>query len=200
MHCVNVTVAPAALKPQESKEDDNWDYKEETRVFKEETTETHLHLAVGKIADAIVGTVTSMATGGALAPYLLKSLKDTVVSAGWGASDKRDKLVKKLFGENRLLYIEIEKVSRYTHKEAMGSKRSKLMLEADTKLLMMTALNKATKRELRNMKHRQAQDKLKYINESKGWSDKREEKVRSGGNVDKTESTFCKRTELCLMM
>ena len=197
MLCLNVAGAPAELKPQESKAEDNWDYKEETRVFTEDTTRTDLHLAVGRIADAIVGVVAGMASGGALGPYLLKSLKDTVVSAGWGSSDKRDKLVKKLFGTDILLYIEIEKICRTSDKKAMGSTRSTLYVEADTKLLMMKALNEATKEQLRNMKQHQATDKLKYINESKGWSDKREEKVKSGGNGDNAERAFCKGSELC---
>ena len=197
LHCVNVAGAPAMLKRQESKVDDNWDYKEETRVFTEDTTQTDLHLAVGKIADAIVGVVAGMASGEALGPYLLKSLKDTVVSAGWGSSDKRDKLVKKLFGNDILLYIEIEKICRSSNKKAMGSTRNTLNLEADTKLLMMRALNKATKEQLRNMKQHQAMDKLKYITESKGWRDKREEKVKSRMNADNAECLLCQRSELC---
>ena len=203
---MNVAGAPAELKRQENKEDDNWDYKEDRRVYEEKTTATELHLAVGKIADAIVGTVTAMASGGTLAPFLLKSLRGAVVNASWSASDKRDKLVKKEIGEKVMVFIEIDKFSQSSNKGLMGSTRSTLNVKADTKFLVATALNDAAIRKLQNMKRAQMADKLNYIKEAQLWSAKEEEKAKNGGkgggkiDRDRTECTFCQRTELCHIM
>ena len=177
--------------------DDNWDYREERRVYEEDTTATELNIAVGKIADAIVGTVTAMASGGALAPLLLKSLRDTVVSAGWSSTDKRDKLVKKVFGRNVCIYLEIDKITQTTNKKVMGSTRSSLHLCADTKFLMMTALNKLAKEQLHDMKAKEAEDKLQYINAADGWRAEQKRKIKDG---DRIESTFCQRSEMCSIM
>ena len=195
---MNVAGAPAALNRQENKEDDNWDYKEDRRVYEEETTATELHLAVGKIADAIVGTVTAMASGGTLAPFLLKSLRGAVVNASWSASDKRDKLVKKEIGEKVMVFIEIDKFSQSSNKGLMGSTRSTLNVKADTKFLVATALNDAAIRKLQIMKRAQMADKLKYIQDAQLWSAKKEENAKF--KRERTECTFCQRTELCLMM
>ena len=197
---MNVAGAPAALKRQESKLDDNWDYKEDRRVYEEETTATELHLAVGKIADAIVSTVTTMASGGAFTPFLLKSLRGAVVNAGWSATDQRDKLIKKEFGNNVCLYIEIDKMTRSTEKKLMGSTRKSLVLKADTKFLMMTALNAAAKRELKQMKDNQAKDKLKYIKKTPGWSQEGREDANLQQQQNESVCAICTVDGMCVIL
>ena len=155
----------------ESKLDDNWEYREETRVYEEKTTRTDLNIAVEKIADAIVGTVSAMATGGALAPVLIKSMKNVVISASWGQINKNEKVVKKLFGSNVCIYLEIDRITRSTNENLMCASCETLHIYVSTKFVFMTAKSQISMKELLEMKAKQAKDKLDYMNAAPGWCD-----------------------------
>ena len=201
---IGTDTEPDELKEEESQFVDDWDYEESRQIFEEDTRQTTLEVAVGKIATAVVGAVTTVATGGAAAPALVGSIKNVVLNAGWSQSDKKDKIVKKVFHQNVCIYLEIHTSTKMDTKNAMGSSKQTTYLRADTKFTVMTAKSNTAMKKLKAMKLKQVEDKQKYIDSRDGWCDEqtpdeRKQKEEENANFQKQkkvgradrEASFC---------
>ena len=131
-----------------------------------------------------------------MGPALFPGLKNVVLNAGWSQSDKKDKIVKKVFHKNVVIYLEIWTSTKSDSKSAMGSSKQTTYLRADTKFTVMTAKSNAALNELKSMKAKQIDDKRNYINSRDGWCDERtpderEREEERRQRKDRSEASLC---------
>lgn len=141
------------------------------RVFEERTKTKEIKVAAGKIADSIVGSIATVASGGALSAVLINGLRDVVINASWSSCEKQETIREQLFDDDTLVFVEITKSSTSIQKKIAGFGSNIVLIKADTKYSYMKAGNEAAREKLRAMKRKQAQDVSKYIDDLPGWHD-----------------------------
>eukprot|EP01083_Nonionella_stella_P195467 720042_1 len=138
--------------------------KKTQRTYTESSKNTSI--PVGAIAKAVVNTIASFATSGALSPALILQIKDTVQNASWSKTTTNSKIIEHFFVEDTYVFLEIHR--RVNKKKiSLGVKRNKIHIKAVTKFFYVEASNKAARLILETMARREAMDAFEYINNNK---------------------------------
>ena len=124
-----------------------------------------MDIAVDKIAKGVAALVSSVASSGALAPVLIESLKGVVLNVSWSKTNEAEKIVDKVFGEDTIIYLTIDKLTRSNTKGVMTFSKSSLHLSAKTYIQYITAKNDAAKNDLKKMKAQYVKSKLDWFNQ-----------------------------------
>eukprot|EP01084_Bolivina_argentea_P229779 387736_1 len=144
--------------------------KKKTFDFQEKTKTTEINIAVGKIADLIVGAVGAYASGGVLLPKLGTQLKNAVVNVRWSESEKNESIVDHFFEKNCYLFISIERKCKQKDKKLLTTSKS-ITIVAKTKMLYMEAKNPTAQKVLEERARSQAKNALEWIDKTNagGW-------------------------------
>lgn len=165
----------AAAKEAEKKANSGWAImQKKKRIYSQETESTDIDFAVDKIAQAVTGTVATVASGGALSPLLAAKLKDFVVNAGWSSSTEESSAEEHMFwGNDEWLFVQIKKrVSKSSW--WMIFSRNKVSIQAEGRILYMKAGDDKTRAVLREMAQKQALDAMDYVDSLPGWAEEEE--------------------------
>merc|ERR1712228_597730 len=141
-----------------------------SRTFSETSKNIDIKIPVGKIANALVVSIGSGASGGSLTPLLIPQLKDAVINASWSDNQSNQDIVEHFFGGNTYIFVEMKRQTTKTKKSFGVFGKNKIEIEAETNYFYVEAGNETAKKELQQLQRRQAQDAFKYITSKKGWS------------------------------
>ena len=171
MHCVS---AENARSEPLKKCTDDMDYSAKRRVFKQNTEQMELNVAVDKIAKAIVGVVSVMATGGSLAPVLLQGVEHFVLTAVWSKTDESSKIEEDFFEEDVYIHLEIHKSTLTRAEGCAGCSKQSFYLTADTRLIYMRAKTNVGRGRILDIKNNQIDGGVEYVNKKETWCEEDE--------------------------
>merc|ERR1712228_1150327 len=142
-----------------------------SRTFTETSKKIDVKIPVGKIANALVTSIGSVASGGSLTPLLIPQLKDAVINASWSDNESNEDIVEHFFDGNTYIFVEMKRNITQKSKKTLGVfGKNQIEIKAKTSYFYVEAGNESAKKELQQLQRRQAQDAFKYITNKKGWS------------------------------
>lgn len=140
--------------------------------FNETERSTNISIAVDKIANLVVSSLTAVASSGLMSSGLLESLKGIVVNAGWTQKCCQKKTAKHFHEGDIYIFLQLTKSVNSENVGCMIWQTDNITISGETKILYMEAGNDMARKELAVMKRKRAEDVFSFINNLSGWSGK----------------------------